>query len=212
MARSKTFQFKELHAALVLIIFHFVGIIGLSGPWRSFFITLTSFNLLLSLFILLWFTPKFTGRFIVFSILSFVIGYGAEWIGVHTGYLFGDYSYGKALGLKLDEIPLMIGINWLMLTIGCGELAHKISKNIWVKMVIGAIFMTALDYLIEPVAIDLGFWHWNSIDIPLSNYLGWFFVSIPLQYLFQWSRNGNNPAAKWLILSQLLFFIALRVL
>jgi putative membrane protein len=30
--------------------------------------------------------------------------------------------------------------------------------------------MTALDYFVEPVAMALGFWHWENDVIPLQNY------------------------------------------
>ncbi len=206
------FKLSESQAAFVLILFHTVGIIGLSSFLRPWILPLTSFNLLLSLSILLAFHPKYNIRFWIFAVTSFFVGFTAEWIGVHTGWLFGHYTYGTALGWKLDKIPLIIGINWLMLTIVCGELAAGFARNKYLKAAIGALMMTGLDYLIEPVAIELGYWHWFGANIPLSNYWGWFLISFPLQILYQWSRSGNNPLAKWLFLSQVLFFIVLQIL
>ncbi|MEX1190209.1 MAG: carotenoid biosynthesis protein [Bacteroidia bacterium] len=211
-AKKLPFKFTELHGALILIIFHVVGIVGLSSSIRPYMIELTSFNLLLSLFVLLAFHPKYSPRFFVFAITSFLIGFGAEWLGVHTGYLFGDYAYGSVLGIKLDDIPLIIGVNWVMLSIVCGEIVSSFIHPKALRAILAALLMTGLDYLIEPVAINLGYWHWQSSEIPLSNYASWFIVALPLQFLYQWSRSGNNPLAKWLFLSQVLFFIALQVL
>lgn len=211
-AKKLPFRFAESHAAAVLLIFHIVGIIGLSGSFKSLILPLSSLNLLLSFSILLAFHPKYNMRFWVFAITSFFVGFAAEWIGVHTGWLFGNYAYGNALGYKLDDIPLIIGINWLMLSIACGELASSFLKKPFLKAIIGALIMTGLDYLIEPVAIQLGYWHWYGASIPLSNYLCWFIIALPLQILYQWSKSGNNPLAKWLFLSQVLFFIVLQIL
>jgi bisanhydrobacterioruberin hydratase len=211
-AKKLPFKFRETHAAAVLLIFHAVGVIGLSSSFRSLILPLSSFNLLLSFSILLAFHPRYNLRFWIFAITSFIVGFGAEWIGVHTGWLFGNYDYGTALGWKLDGIPVIIGINWLMLSIVCGELSASFLKNNYVRAIIGAVIMTCLDYLIEPVAINLGYWHWFEANIPLSNYFGWFIIALPLQFLYQWSRSGNNPLAKWLFLSQVLFFIVLQIL
>jgi putative membrane protein len=38
--------------------------------------------------------------------------------------------------------------------------------------------MTALDYFVEPVAMALGFWHWENDVIPLQNYMMWFITSL----------------------------------
>jgi putative membrane protein len=66
--------------------------------------------------------------------------------------------------------------------------------------------MTGIDVLIEPVAVDLGFWSWQGGDIPWTNYLCWFVVSLPMQWIcFSWHKE-NNLLAGWLLLMQLLFF------
>ena len=210
-AKKMPFPFSELHAAIVLLIFHFVGIVGILSKYSSFFVALTPMNLLLSMFILLAFHPKYDSRFWIFSIVTILSGIGVEWIGVHTGWLFGSYSYSGVFGWRLDGIPVLIGLNWLMLTIISGEVLHLIIKNKALKIIASAALMVFIDYLIEPVAVKYNFWQWHTGFIPWTNYATWFAVSIPLQFLYSWSRRGNNPLAKWLILVQILFFIALQI-
>lgn len=210
-AKKLPFPFTELHAAIVLLIFHFVGIVGMTSKYSSFFVALTPLNLVLSIFILLAFHPKYDSRFWLFSTITILTGIGVEWIGVHTGWLFGSYFYSGVFGWRIDGIPILIGINWLMLTIICGEIAQSIIKNKTLKTLTASFLMVVLDYLIEPVAIRYNFWQWTSITIPWTNYLTWFVISIPLQYFYHWSRRGNNPLAKWLFLVQVLFFIALQI-
>ena len=49
---------------------------------------------------------------VVFAGIYF-IGFLIEALGVNTGKIFGEYVYGKSLGFKISETPVIIGINWL---------------------------------------------------------------------------------------------------
>ena len=90
----------------IISVFYLVGIIGMSIPSiRPFFQALTPFHLLLSLGILLLFHADWNKSFMVFSIMAFVIGFGSEVMGVHTGFPFGNYEYGDVLGIKVFEVP-----------------------------------------------------------------------------------------------------------
>jgi putative membrane protein len=80
-------------------IFYLVGIVGMSlGPYKSFFVGLSFFHLLLSFGILLLGRKKHTPAFWLFIGIAFTTGMLVEWIGVHTGYLFGNYHFGTVLG------------------------------------------------------------------------------------------------------------------
>jgi putative membrane protein len=45
-----------------------------------------------------------------------VAGFFIEAIGVNTGLIFGNYVYKTTLGWKFLETPLIIGVNWILLT------------------------------------------------------------------------------------------------
>jgi len=209
-ARSFPFRFTVVDAGVVLLVLHIVGVFGLLSPFSWFFIKLTPYNLILSFFILSSHQPAYSTRFWAQFLLFFSIGMGSEWVGVHTGYLFGSYHYGKTLGLAIDGIPWIIGLNWYMLTCCTVALSHKLKSSVFVQALLGSLLMVGLDYLIEPVAVRFDFWQWHTASIPLSNYIGWFLISFPLQYVGHKWYSGNNPAAGWLFLSQLLFFLILH--
>ena len=42
------------------------------------------------------------------------IGFFAEFIGVQTGLLFGDYIYGSVLGPKILDVPIMVSVMWAL--------------------------------------------------------------------------------------------------
>jgi putative membrane protein len=190
----------------ILILFHVVGIVGMLSPYAEWFRMLTPLHLLLSFTILLSGHPKFDAAFAAFFLLCFVLGYSAEWIGVHTGWLFGDYAYGPVLGFKIDGIPLLIGINWYLLSYTTSVISAKTGLGNTARMVLGAALMTGLDVLIEPVAIHNHFWNWNQGFIPWTNYACWFGVSLLMQRAaLSWNR-VNNRQAVVLGCCQLAFF------
>ena len=191
---------------LVIVILHLVGIAGMLSPHKAFFNNLSALHLVICFIFLAGSMKKKDAGFVATFLSCYLIGFAAEWIGVHTGYLFGNYSYGSVLGPKLDAIPLLIGNNWYLLAISSHWLVSKFKQSIAASVFLAAGLMTGIDVLIEPVAVDLGFWSWQGGDIPWTNYLCWFVVSLPMQWICFSGHKENNLLAGWLLLMQLLFF------
>ncbi|MPR33617.1 carotenoid biosynthesis protein [Cytophagaceae bacterium SJW1-29] len=187
---------------------YLAGLIGLNVPaTATLFELLTPFNLLASLGLLLLFHTDWRPAFGLYCIAAFSLGFLAEVLGVHTGLLFGEYSYGTVLGWKVAEVPLIIGTNWLMLTYLCGSVVDRLPLRVPLKVLLAAGLMTLLDVLIEPVAVHMGFWEWHTDTIPLSNYLGWYGVSAVVFLLFYLLPfRKTNLLAPLLLLLQFLFF------
>ncbi|MFT5778619.1 MAG: putative membrane protein [Crocinitomicaceae bacterium] len=139
-------------------------------------------------------------------------GFIIEWIGVHTGALFGEYCYQSALGFKILGIPLVIGLNWYCIVLASVSISNYLKVNIILKAIIAALLCTFLDVLIEPVAIKFGFWEWNSTEIPLYNYICWFifsfiFALVALRYLKRPSKTATALFITWAVFFILLNFI-----
>jgi uncharacterized membrane protein len=202
---------KPFHAIGIIIILHLVGWLGLSSSYQSYFLMLTPVNLLISAFLVLKFQRKFEMPIIVLLVVSFLVGMATEIIGVKTGYLFGDYTYGSVMGPKVMEVPLMIGLNWMILSYCAAELVQRFMKPSIVRPIMGASLLLLLDYVLEPAAIKLGFWSWQGNTIPFYNYVCWFGIGLLLQWLFEkYHKGGNNMVAMWLFLIQFLFFIGIQ--
>ena len=168
---------KERTGILVLVILYAVGTISMLVPaLRPLVLPLSGYNLFFSFLILLN-AYRWNQTLLIGSATIFILGFFSEWIGVHTGLLFGRYWYGMNLGPKLSGVPFIIGINWAMLTILTSGIAVKWAKNITFQAMIAAALMTGIDVLMEPVAIRNDYWHWHNEVIPLYNYLCWFVVS-----------------------------------
>src|SRR5688572_19150870 len=121
---------KLLFSITVLVIFHAVGFWGLifSGQ-PEMYQRLTPLNLLLTNFLLFLNHKKFDAAFFAFVIFTFLAGFLAEVAGVHTGVLFGYYVYGEAIGFKLWTVPLLIGLNWVMLVYSAGITVRNWTKK-----------------------------------------------------------------------------------
>lgn len=211
---NKIVNTRQENLAIVgIVIVYCVGMFGILLPIHPDFVLLTPLNLLVSLGIILAFHPAWNIRFVSSLFFVFLLGFGIEVVGVQTGQIFGEYSYGKTLGFQLFETPLMIGINWLLLVYGTSCIVGRFEKmNLFLRASIAATLMTILDFIIEPVAIKLDFWSWEHIEIPLQNYLAWWGISFVMLLLFL-KLNGRivNKIAEVIFWTLTVFFILLRL-
>lgn len=144
--------------------------------------------------------------------LVYLIGFGIEWIGVHTGLPFGSYHYGPHLAPLLDGIPLVIGINWVLLTSATSFLAARWLSDQRAQVIVGALLMVVLDLFIEPVAPVLDYWYWGAGAAPWMNYLAWFAVALVTQLLrVKLLPSDHNPTAARYYYIVLIFFIVLNL-
>lgn len=184
------------------------GVIGLNLEVSTeLFKFLTPFNLLFSAFVLLYFHVDKNKAFAFFTISTLMIGYWIEVLGINTGLIFGKYQYITTLGFEVFNVPLMIGVNWLIVAYCSGHILNKLAVPKILKVALAAVLMTAFDYLVEPIAIRLDMWNWFGEVPPLSNYLGWFFTSFVIQLIYFYAPfKKENPVAIWLFALQTLFF------
>lgn len=165
------------HAILLLSIVHVVGIVGLLSPVSEYFRLLTPFTLILSGFVLWLGHRDHSKDFYFFALFVFAFGFVIEFLGVRYGILFGNYAYGSSLGPKLMGVPVIIGLNWLLIIYCVGALTESLNLPITIKILLGSALAIAIDWLIEPVAMQYDFWTWKAGVVPIQNYLGWFFTS-----------------------------------
>jgi putative membrane protein len=198
--------------ALLLIVPYAVGLIGILLPVsRDFFLNLTPLMLWYSFFLAVVEEWHWVSKKLIFIVLGGAIAFGAEYLGVNYGYLFGDYTYGTTLGYKFMAVPVLIGINWMMLTISARSFSGKLLNKFWVSALLAALIVTVFDFLLEPVAIRFGWWWWSDGDIPLFNYLTWFGVAFILQLLLGKVQVGKGRSF-WIIIIQSIFFAVLLLL
>ena len=202
----------ELTAIVIIVLFHLVGLTGLLIPsLRQQFLQLVPYHLLLMMAIIIFSHQNLDGRLLLFVLCAFAAGYGVEWVGVNKHLLFGNYQYGQTLGFQLDHVPLIIGVNWFLLIYSAGVLMQRSRiKSMLLRVLTGALILVLLDWLIEPVAMHLDYWHWAGGIIPPSNYYCWFFVSAFMLVLFEkFHFKKQGIVGPVLLGTQFIFFITL---
>jgi len=215
-------------ALFIALLFHTCGVVGiLCSPYKQWFVNNTPLTLAIMAVLLMVTQPQKNKWFYVFLGLSVATGLVVEITGVNTGFLFGQYTYGRVLGVKIAGVPLLIGINWFTIVYCCGCMVYQFEEWMQKKLtgqvkfsstlqgiafaMDAALLTTLFDWVLEPVAIKLGFWQWQHNVVPLFNYVCWFGVSIALLLAFRkLPFNKHNQFAVHLFTIQVLFFLALQ--
>jgi putative membrane protein len=111
---------------------------------------------------------------IVLSILPVII----EGVAVWTGFPYGEFEYGKSLGLLIfDLVPLSVSFAYLPILLGSLFIASQQTMEKFQFSIISSFFMMFIDLVIDPAAVSIGFWSYNKggfyYGVPITNFLGW---------------------------------------
>lgn len=194
---------------------HIVGLFGLLAVNTQYFANLTSLNLLVCFTAIIPFYTSKVRHLVSFFTLAFTFGMFIEIIGVNTGFPFGKYYYTEKLGFSFMDVPLIIGVNWFILSYGVVAFFNTFftKMNFLFKSILAALLMTGLDALIEPFAIRYSLWIWESLTVPVSNYFAWFFISLFLFLLgFKILKYEKNIVAISSLFIFLFFFVVNNLL
>ena len=177
---------KKNISIFIIWLVHISGLLGMVFYNLDFFAGYTSINLFL-MSIILFANIKLNNKNQIFSLLLiFLIGMFSEFIGVNYGLIFGEYIYGNNLGFKLFGVPFLIGLNWVILTVICANIASILIKNnsIIQIIILGTLLMLLMDFVMEPIAPKLDLWKFKNLVVPTSNYIGWLIISILTQTIY----------------------------
>ena len=205
-------RFVKTNFFTLLLVPYVVGLIGILLPvTRSFFLSLTPYMLLFNFLIVYLEEGRWVIRNILAILLIIAFSFGAEYLGVSYGYLFGNYNYGSILGFKYYQVPLIIPLTWAMLSIAARSLVNLVSNRYAISAFLSAIVITAYDFLLELVAVRFGWWYWDNGDIPIFNYVCWFILSFVFQLLFR-KVPSITGRSYWIIFVHLLFYWVLLLM
>ena len=189
---KSTVQFKLGLSIFLIWLFNISGIFGILSDRSDWFLSMTPLNLLLYLAFILWNTEKINYKFLYAFLIPFFIGFITEYLGVNHGLIFGEYSYGENLGYKIGGVPIMICVNWAVLTFVTADISRYVHKNLWVRAFIGGLLMMLLDMVIEVSAPRFDFWEFQNNDVPIQNYIGWLVISFMAHLFFQQFQIRTN--------------------
>ena len=192
-------------------LFTISGILGIISTASSWFLALTPLYLSLNFLIILLCLKDQTDRVLKGISIPFILGFITEALGVNFGLVYGSYSYGENLGLKIFEVPLIICLNWCLLTIVSADVGKLITRNKGLRILYGALLMIFLDFLIEISAPRFDFWVFKDGIVPLTNYFGWFLVASISHWWYQSFKINTNSKISYHIITCLFLFFSIFI-
>lgn len=207
MAKQKI-KIENLIAKLIYLLY-IVEAVGISiPPYRSFMISLSPFVFMLSAMMVLFYELKEGNYgFFLWGIIVFLFIFIVVSIGVKTGLVFGRFSFGPVLGSKVNDVPLIIIVNWLFLITGASILASYAEKGLYLTPLLVSVLVLLLLLVLEPAGIKLGYWNWENNLISLQSYYGWMLLTyfISFTYYFYNVSNRSVLPVKFFIIQTLFF-------
>ena len=199
---------KELIYFSIFIVWlvNISGFFGILSDQKDFFLSSSPYVLTMTLFLLVL-NNSIDKKFLTRLFFIFLLGLSVEIIGVNFSFFFGEYKYGDNLGVKIFDVPIVIGFNWVLLIILTGNFANRIfPKSIIGKVLFGSTMMILLDLLIEISAPKLDYWEFTTNPVPLSNYFWWFIFSIIFHLIYQSNNNKEFLVSTNILVIHFLFF------
>lgn len=146
-----------------------------------------------------------------------VVTWGIEWLGSHTGFPFGGYSYTGVLQPQLGGVPLLIPLAWFMMLAPSWAVASLIlgdnGRKVWgpaAYIGISALAITAWDLFLDPQMVAWNFWVWDNpvgyFGIPWVNYAGWLLTATLATALVRPDRH-ELPTLPLLVIYGIVWFL-----
>jgi putative membrane protein len=163
-----------------------------------------------------------TAKSVVLAIWMLIVFAGSvfvEYLGVQTGIVFGTYSYGTTLKPTVGSVPLVIGFAWLSMLLSSMAVMERLlgrfgTVPLVLKALTVSLLMVIFDYIMEPAAVELGYWSWEGGIIPVQNYLAWFiisFVFVILAYGLNLFKKGVPVISRHAYYAQLMYFVLVNM-
>jgi len=141
--RSRLEEYHKQLGIFVLVV-HISGAIGMMSSLRMYFLALTPLNLVFSFLLVTYFHPERTLVFWRNLLVIVSLGFIIELMGVNTGWPFGIYQYEWAFGPQLWNTPIVIGLNWFIMTYSGVYFLRKVIKNEYITAILSGICITFL--------------------------------------------------------------------
>ena len=148
---------------------------------------------------------------LVFAALSLFTGNLTENLGVVTGFPFGHYRFLDAMGPKLFNVPVLLGLaymgmgylSWTLGLIILGDDAdwRPRGARLVTRPLIASFIMVAWDLSMDPTWSNLVHgWVWTDggsyYGVPVSNFFGWYVTNYLIFQSFALYLRGRQETAR----------------
>ena len=135
--------------------------------WGVSTLAIVLFSLPVVLGVLRWLGPR-RGAALLVGLGLYALVF--ESVAIATGVPYGRFGYTGVLGPRLLGLaPPTVLLAWTPLVLG----ALAVTRRAWAAVAL----LVALDLVLDPAAVHLGFWRWDTpgryYGVPVVNFLGW---------------------------------------
>ncbi|UPV73415.1 carotenoid biosynthesis protein [Halorussus limi] len=119
--------------------------------------------------------------------------YAVEYVGVHYGVPYGEFSYQLELGPMVGGVPVGLPVFFLPLVVNSYLLVLLLFPRAGrVRRTLAALAVVlVVDLVLDPAAVGLGFWTYDGggvyYGVPLSNFRGWVLSGLVAVSIVEWS-------------------------
>jgi len=107
--------------------------------------------------------------------------YAIEFVGLRTGWPYGDFHYAIDLGPTVAGVPIGLPVFFLPLVCNGYLLSLLLlgdrARTAWIRLPAVIATVVAMDFVLDPGAVALGFWTYpgggSVYGVPFSNFAGW---------------------------------------
>lgn len=130
--------------------------------------------------------PSMIGAVRVFGVVKGLVMFGIfglyalifESIAISTGIPYGAFAYGSSIGGKIyGLVPWTVLFSWTPIVFGLLPVAVQIAKRGSLRWLVMTVGLLLVDLVLDPAAVHLGFWSWESggfyYGVPFVNFVGW---------------------------------------
>lgn len=128
--------------------------------------------------------------------------YAVEFVGVHYGIPYGEFSYQIALGPMVGDVPVGLPVFFLPLVVNSYLLVLLLFPRAGrIRRTIAAVAVVlVVDLVLDPAAVGLGFWTYEAggvyYGVPPSNFAGWLLSGAIAVSLVELSFDRRELAAR----------------
>lgn len=120
--------------------------------------------------------PLLTRRAMGWLAVLVAYGYAIEWVGLTTGWPYGEFAYLIDLGPMIAGVPVGLPVFFVPLVVNAYLLAVLLMPEGVTPLPAALVFVLLIDLVLDPAAVAIGFWSYPDglyYGVPGSNYLGW---------------------------------------
>ncbi len=159
---------------------------------ENFYFAFSEFGALFTS-LLIFFKERKNKKTLEILFLTFLYGLFLEILNVH---LSGAYSYSKEFIFRIFDVPIAVGIGWLIVYYCARKISEVYPLKWWQAPFLMALVALSIDLTLDIIAIRLGFWKWRIplnqewFGVPYDNFFGWMAVIWTFALLVNFSEQN----------------------